>query len=241
MGGWKAGRAGAFSPLQEATLLCPCQPRQVISVGANYRDRCLENELPVPVTPGRDDTFVMAGDGVVVGAEAPIRPPPWEHHVDYGAELGIVIGRPAAHVAAREALDHVLGYVALNNLWAKTRPRVPGALNIRVYDSFCPVGPWIETALDPADLGIVLRLNGEVRQRTRTSSMLFDVPALVAHVSRLRALTAGDVIMTGTPSGVGTLTAGDDVEVEIEGIGTLRNQVVADPSNTGRTLRRITE
>jgi 2-keto-4-pentenoate hydratase/2-oxohepta-3-ene-1,7-dioic acid hydratase in catechol pathway len=234
-------RGPALCGLSDVTLLCPCAPRQVISVGANYADRCRENDLAIPPSPGRDDTFVMPGEGVVVGPGALIRLPPWEQHVEYGAELGIVIGRGGSRISPAHALDHVLGFVSLNNLWAKTRPRVPGAMNIRVYDSFCPIGPWVETELSTRDLRLTLRVNGELRQDTRTSSMLFDVPTILAHVSELAALAPGDVIMTGTPSGVRRVAHDDRIEVEIEGIGVLRNRVVADPSVARRPLRRITD
>ena len=116
---------------------------------------------------------------------------------------------------------------------------MPGVLNIRVYDSFCPLGPWIETALDPADLRLSVRVNGEVRQDSRTSAMLFDVTTVVAFIADHVPLHAGDVIMTGTPAGVRPLRPGDLVEVEIEGIGVLRNPAVADPSPARRSLRRL--
>lgn len=234
-------RGERICSLEEVTLLCPCTPGKVISVGANYADRCRENQLPVPTAPGRDDTFVMPGEGTVIGANAAIRLPPWEKHVEYGAELGIVIGRAGHRIEAAGAVDHILGYVGINNLWAKTRPRVPGAMNIRVYDSFCPVGPWIETDLDTRDLRLTMRLNGAVTQDSRTSSMLFDVPTVVAHVSESIHLDVGDVIMTGTPSGVRRVASGDILEVEISGIGVLRNLVISDTAAKQRSLKRILE
>lgn len=225
--------------LGEVTLLCPCEPGRVISVGANYADRCRENNLAIPTAPGLNDTFVMPGEAVAVGPEAPISLPPWEGHVEYGAELGIVMARPCHRVQPAEAIAHVLGYACIDNVWAKTRPAVRGALNIRVYDGFCPIGPWIETELDPSDLRLSLRVNGLLRQDSRTSAMLFDVPRIVAHVAAATALDAGDVIMTGTPGGVRTIAAGDVIEVDIEGIGTLRNPVIGDPSARRRPLARL--
>jgi 2-keto-4-pentenoate hydratase/2-oxohepta-3-ene-1,7-dioic acid hydratase in catechol pathway len=232
-------RGAALCRLDEVTLLPPCEPQQVISVGANYADRCRENGLPVPTAPALHDSFHIAGEGVVVGTEAPLRLPPWENHVEYGGELGVVIGRDCHRVGAAAVGEHILGFTCLNNLWAKQRPRVPDALNIRVYDSFCPLGPWIETELDPADLRFSLRVDGEVRQDRRTSAMLFDVATVVAFIADHLPLRPGDVIMTGTPAGVRPLRPGELVEVEIEGIGVLRNLAVADPSPVHRTLRRL--
>ncbi len=228
----------AVAPLAEVTLLAPCMPGQVISVGANYADRCRENELEIPSEPGRHDSFLVPGV-CVVGPGAPIRLPPWEPHVEYSAELGVVMRRACHAVPVARIPEHVLGYTALNNLWAKTRPRVPSALNIRVYDSFCPVGPWIETAIEPTDLGLRLRLNGQLRQDSRTSKMLFDVFTVIAFVSARIPLAAGDLVMTATPSGVGRIAPGDVVEVDIEGIGVVGNPVVLDPSVAERPLARI--
>jgi 2-keto-4-pentenoate hydratase/2-oxohepta-3-ene-1,7-dioic acid hydratase in catechol pathway len=239
-GGFEAPRRGAaLCGLDEVTLLAPCEPQQVISVGANYADRCHENELQVPTAPAIHDSFHMAGEGVVVGSEAPLRLPPWENHVEYGGELGVVIGRDCHRVGVAAVGEHILGYTCLNNLWAKTRPRVPGALNIRIYDRFCPLGPWIETELDTSDLRLSLRVDGEVRQDSRTAAMLFDVRTVVALIAGHVKLRAGDVIMTGTPAGVRPLHAGEVVEIEIEGLGVLRNPAVADPSPVRRTLRRM--
>jgi 2-keto-4-pentenoate hydratase/2-oxohepta-3-ene-1,7-dioic acid hydratase in catechol pathway len=232
-------RGAAQCGLDQVTLLAPCEPQQVISVGANYADRCRENDLPVPAAPALHDSFRMAGEGVVVGTDAPLRLPPWESHVEYGGELGVVIGRECHRVGVAAVAESILGFTCLNNLWAKTRPRVPGALNIRVYDSFCPLGPWIETELDPAGLRLSVRVEGEVRQDSRTAAMLFDVSTVVAFIANHVPLRAGDVIMTGTPSGVRPLRPGEVVEVEIEGIGVLRNFAVADPSPQRRTLRRL--
>jgi 2-keto-4-pentenoate hydratase/2-oxohepta-3-ene-1,7-dioic acid hydratase in catechol pathway len=233
-------RGAALCRLDEVTLLAPCEAQQVISVGANYADRCRENDLPIPTAPALDDSFQMASEGVVVGTEAPLRLPPWETHVEYGGELGVVIGRDCHRVGAAAIGEHILGFTCLNNLWAKQRPRMPGALNIRIYDSFCPLGPWVETELDPADLRLSVRVDGGVRQDSRTSAMLFDVGTVVAFIADHLPLRAGDVIMTGTPSGVCPLRPGELVEVEIEGIGVLRNRAIADPSPVRRTLRRMT-
>jgi 2-keto-4-pentenoate hydratase/2-oxohepta-3-ene-1,7-dioic acid hydratase in catechol pathway len=239
-GGLGAPRRGErLAGLDQITLLAPCEPQQVISVGANYADRCHENELRVPDAPAIHDSFQMPGEGVVVGPEAPLRLPPWERHVEYGAELAIVLGRDCYRVGAAAVAGHILGYACLNNLWAKTRPRVPGGQNVRVYDSFCPLGPWIETELDTRDLRLSLKVDGALRQDSRTSAMLFDAFTLAAFVTDHLPLRAGDVIMTGTPAGVRPLQPGQVVEIEIEGIGVLRNPAIADPSPLPRPLRRL--
>lgn len=231
-------RGAALCSIGEITLLAPCVPRQLISLGANYADRCREKASPVPTELGLSSAFDVASQ-CIVGSEAPIRLPPWEAHVEYGAELGVVMERDCSGVPASRVREYILGYTCLNNVWAKTWPRVPGATDPRVYDSFCPVGPWIETDLDPHDLRLRLRLNGETRQDSRTSNMIFDVFTVVAYVSNRVPLAAGDVIMTASLSGIGLLAPGDTVEVEIEGIGVLRNPAVRDPSVPRRPLTRM--
>ena len=148
--------------------------------------------------------------------------------MDYEAELAVVIGRPARDVERDVALTHVLGYTAANDVTAREQQQSDGQwARAKGHDSFCPLGPWLETVLDPSDLHITASVNGELRQDDRTSSMLHDIPALIEFMSAVMTLLPGDVILTGTPAGVGPIVAGDTVTVEIEGIGELSNPVRA--------------
>jgi 2-keto-4-pentenoate hydratase/2-oxohepta-3-ene-1,7-dioic acid hydratase in catechol pathway len=152
--------------------------------------------------------------------------PPDSKRVDHEAELAVVIGRPARDVAAADAMAHVLGYAAANDVTARDQQRADGQFTRgKGHDSFCPIGPWIETVLDPSDLRITARVNGELRQDASTRNMLHDVPTLIAFMSAVMTLLPGDVILTGTPAGVGPIVDGDTVTIEVEGIGELTNPV----------------
>jgi 2-keto-4-pentenoate hydratase/2-oxohepta-3-ene-1,7-dioic acid hydratase in catechol pathway len=151
--------------------------------------------------------------------------------VDYEGELAVVVGlssdgRPTKDVAAGDAVKHVFGYTAANDVTARDQQRADGLFTrAKGYDSFCPLGPWIETELDPADLGLVTTVNGDVRQSGRTSDMVHRIPRLIEFISAVMTLLPGDVILTGTPEGVGPIVAGDTVSVRIDGIGELSNPV----------------
>jgi 2-keto-4-pentenoate hydratase/2-oxohepta-3-ene-1,7-dioic acid hydratase in catechol pathway len=157
-----------------------------------------------------------------------IRLPASSAEVHYEGELAVVIGTPARNVAPEDALRHVFGYAAGNDVTARDQQRADVQFTrAKGYDSFCPLGPWVETVLDAADLRVVTRVNGEVKQDGRTSQMIHDLPTQIAFISAIMTLLPGDVILTGTPAGVGPIVAGDTVSVEIEGVGTLTNPVVA--------------
>ena len=162
----------------------------------------------------------------IVGPNEPILLPPGAERVDHEVELGVVIGRRASRVSRAEALDCVAGYTVVNDVTARDFQRADGVFaRAKGFDSFCPVGPCLVTGLDPRDLGVWARVNGEVRQSGRTSDLIFDVATLIEFVSGVMTLLPGDLIATGTPEGVGPLAHGDLVEVEVEGIGVLRNPV----------------
>ncbi|HUH02371.1 MAG TPA: fumarylacetoacetate hydrolase family protein, partial [Kofleriaceae bacterium] len=149
--------------------------------------------------------------------------------VDYEGELGVVIGRRARNVVAADALDYVMGYTCVNDVTCRDlQQRDNQWARAKGFDTFCPIGPRIVGALDPSDLRIQTRVNGETRQDSRTSDLIFSVPVLIEVITRVMTLEVGDVISTGTPSGVGNLTPGDAVEIEIEGIGILSNHVVGE-------------
>jgi 2-keto-4-pentenoate hydratase/2-oxohepta-3-ene-1,7-dioic acid hydratase in catechol pathway len=163
----------------------------------------------------------------VIGEGDVIRLPASSNEVHYEGELAVVIGTPARHVSPENALSHVFGYAAGNDVTARDQQRADGQFTrAKGYDSFGPLGPWVETVLDPSDLRVVTRVNGEVKQDGRTSQMIHGVAAQIAFISAIMTLLPGDVILTGTPAGVGPIVAGDSVSIEIEGIGTLTNPVV---------------
>lgn len=213
---------GALLPLEGLRLLAPVVPSKVVGVGSNYRAHAAEMGKPVPEVP----KIFLKPSTSVIGPGEPIRIPPRTTRVDHEAELGVVIGRTMSGVSAERALDYVLGYTAVNDVTARDFQRADGVFaRAKGFDSFCPIGPVIAVGLDPSDLAVRGWVNGELRQDGRTSDMAFDVPTLLAFISEIMTLHPGDVIATGTPSGVGPLVAGDVVEIEVEGVGRLRNPV----------------
>jgi len=162
----------------------------------------------------------------VIGHGDAIRLPPSSSEVHYEGELAAVIGAPARNVSRDDALNYVLGYAAANDVTARDQQRADVQYTrAKGYDSFCPLGPWLETVLDPSDLHLLTRVNGTIVQDGRTSQMIHDVRTQIAFISAVMTLLPGDVILTGTPAGVGPITEGDTVSVEIEGIGVLSNPV----------------
>jgi 2-keto-4-pentenoate hydratase/2-oxohepta-3-ene-1,7-dioic acid hydratase in catechol pathway len=215
---------GARWPLAEVRMLSPILPSKVVAVGRNYAEHAHELGNEVPETP----LLFLKPSTSVIGTGDVIRLPPDSAQVEHEAELAAVIGRPAKDVEREKALDHVLGYTAANDVTARDQQRADVQFTrAKGYDSFCPIGPWIETVLDPSDLRITASVNGELRQDGRTSQMVHDVASLIAFVSNVMTLLPGDVILTGTPAGVGPLRDRDRVSIEIEGIGTLTNEVRA--------------
>jgi 2-keto-4-pentenoate hydratase/2-oxohepta-3-ene-1,7-dioic acid hydratase in catechol pathway len=209
--------------LPDVRLLSPFLPSKVVAFGRNYAEHAKEMGNEAPETPL---IFIKPSTSVIGDGDA-IRLPASSNEVHYEGELAVVIGTPARNVAPDDALRHVFGYAAANDVTARDQQRADGQFTrSKSYDSFCPLGPWVETVLDPGDLRLVTRVNGAVRQDGRTSQMIHDVAAQIAFVSAIMTLLPGDVILTGTPAGVGPIAAGDTVSVEIEGIGVLSNSVV---------------
>jgi 2-keto-4-pentenoate hydratase/2-oxohepta-3-ene-1,7-dioic acid hydratase in catechol pathway len=214
--------------LADVELLAPVVPRRVFGVGLNYVDHIREVGAATPRIP----LLFMKPDSAVIGPGAPIVYPREGREVHFEAELAAVIGKRARRVPRERALDVVLGYTCANDVSERVIQRAEmdmGALVVgKGFDSFQPLGPWVVTGLDPSNLRVQARLNGQTRQDSRTSDLLFDVPALIAYLSAAITLEPGDVIITGTPAGVGPMRPGDVVEIEVEGIGVLRNTVVAE-------------
>jgi 2-keto-4-pentenoate hydratase/2-oxohepta-3-ene-1,7-dioic acid hydratase in catechol pathway len=210
--------------LPDVRLLSPILPSKVVAIGKNYVEHVREmgGDAP-PETP----LIFLKPSTSVIGDGDSIRLPPSSNEVHYEGELAAIIGRPARNVAPEEALSYVLGYAAGNDVTARDQQRADGQFTrAKGYDSFCPLGPWLETELDPTDVRLTTRVNGTIVQDGRTSQMVHDLAAQLAFMSGVMTLLPGDVILTGTPSGVGPIKDGDSVSVEIEGIGTLTNPVV---------------
>lgn len=213
---------GARIPLTEATLLAPVIPRsKVVCVGKNYHDHAAEMGGVAPEEPL---LFLKPNTAVIGPDDAIVRPVALSERTEYEGELVVVIGRIAKNVKAENALDHVLGYTIGNDVTARDLQRKDGQWSrAKGFDTFCPLGPVIETDFDPAQATIVTRVNGEVRQHAPLTDMIHSVAAIIEYASAVFTLLPGDVIMTGTPAGVGTFEAGDTIEVEISGLGILRN------------------
>ncbi|MBS3956085.1 MAG: fumarylacetoacetate hydrolase family protein [Clostridiales bacterium] len=209
--------------LASAELIAPVAPTKVVCVGVNYRAHAEELGHVVPDEP----VLFLKPPTAVSGPGCAIRIPPGVGRVDYEAELGVVIGRRTRHATLEDAAANILGYVCANDVTARDLQRTDGQwTRAKSFDGFCPLGPWIETDADPADLLVESYVNGERRQSSRTSDMIFSVHEIVSFVSGVMTLVPGDVILTGTPAGVGPLASGDTVEVRIEGVGSLVNPVV---------------
>jgi 2-keto-4-pentenoate hydratase/2-oxohepta-3-ene-1,7-dioic acid hydratase in catechol pathway len=208
--------------LPDVRLLSPFLPSKVVAIGKNYADHAAEMDSEAPTTP----LIFLKPSTSVIGDGDTIRLPPSSSEVHYEGELAVIIGTPARNVSPDEALNHVFGYAAANDVTARDQQRSDVQFTrAKGYDSFCPLGPWAETVLDPRDLRVVTRVNGVVKQDGRTSQMIHDIPTQIAFISAVMTLLPGDVILTGTPAGVGPITAGDTVSIEIDGIGTLTNPV----------------
>lgn len=215
---------GETVPLADARLLAPVIPRsKVVGVGRNYADHAAELGNDVPAEP----LLFLKPNTSVIGPGDPISYPRQSEDVHYEGELAVIIGRLCKDVPVERTAEVVLGYTVANDVTARDLQRSDGQWSrAKGFDTFCPLGPAIVTDLDVADLELTTRLNGTVVQQSRTSLMVHDVPALIAYVSAAFTLLPGDVILTGTPAGVGPMQPGDAVEVEIEGIGRLTNTLV---------------
>jgi 2-keto-4-pentenoate hydratase/2-oxohepta-3-ene-1,7-dioic acid hydratase in catechol pathway len=209
--------------LPDVRLLAPLLPSKIVGIGKNYAEHVAEMGGETPSAP----LIFLKPPTAVIGPNDAIRLPVDSDEVHFEGELAVVVGALGARDVPRErALDALLGYTVANDVTARDQQRNDGQwTRAKGHDSFCPLGPWIETVLDPADLALRTELDGEVKQDSRTSLLLHDVATLVSYVSHVMTLLPGDMILTGTPSGVGPMKAGQTVAVTIEGIGTLSNPV----------------
>ncbi len=209
-------------PVEEVVLLPPCRPSKIVAVGLNYRDHAEELGMPLPDEP----VLFMKPPSSLLRPGGKIIYPDCCRQVDYEAELALVVKDECRGVSPKDARGHILGYCCANDVTARDLQRKDVQwTRAKSFDTFCPLGPWLQTETEPDDLRIRLRLNGVLRQDSATSKMVFGPFELFSFISGVMTLCPGDVILTGTPPGVGEMRPGDEVEVEIESIGTLHNLV----------------
>jgi 2-keto-4-pentenoate hydratase/2-oxohepta-3-ene-1,7-dioic acid hydratase in catechol pathway len=219
---------GEVVPLADVRLLAPVQPINVVCIGKNYADHVREmaGTTGGPADSGVPTVFLKPATSVV-GPGDPVRLPAGIGRVDHEDELAVVIGRPSRDLTRANALAHVWGYTAANDVTAREQQKSDGQWTRgKGHDTFCPIGPWIETDLDPSDLRVRCEVDEVLRQDGRTRDLLHDVPDVLAFITSFMTLLPGDVVLTGTPAGVGPLEPGVTVAVEVEGVGTLVNPVV---------------
>lgn len=224
--GTAAEETGDVYPLSSLRLLAPCEPTKIVCVGKNYMDHIKEaadGSSEVPEAP----TLFIKPNTCVCAPEGDIVYPACSERVDYEAELAVVIGRRAHDIPAGHAKEYIFGYTCLNDVTARDIQQREGQwTRSKSFDTFCPIGPWIETELDAQHTQVVSRLNGEVCQNSDTSMMIHSIDKLLCVMSECMTLLPGDVIATGTPAGIGPMKRGDVIEIQIGGVGVLRNKVV---------------
>ncbi len=216
-------RLEATIPFEKVRLLAPIIPGKIVAVGWNYIDHAKEFERAIPEYP----TIFLKPPSSIIGHKEEIVLPEVSERVEHESELAIVIGKRAKNIIPENAFSHIFGYTIANDITARdlqmkddTWTRGKG------FDTFCPIGPWIETDFEPADAVVTCRVNSELRQMASTRDMIFSIPAILAYISSIMTLMPGDLILTGTPAGTSPLHADDEIETQIEGIGQLLNKVV---------------
>ena len=219
-------RLEALLPYRSLKILAPVSPSKVICIGRNYKAHADEHHVEVPNYP----LIFLKPPSSIIGPDQTVYLPSQSAHVEHEAELAVVVGKPASNISADDAVSYVFGYTIANDVTARDLQRLDGQwTRAKGFDTFCPIGPWIETEIDPYDLLITCKVNGEVRQMGSTRDMVFHIGALIAYISSCMTLLPGDVILTGTPAGVGILNEGDVVNISIDGIGGLRSFVKKKP------------
>src|SRR5690348_16300939 len=215
---------GRSWPLADVRLLAPILASKVICIGKNYADHIADMGGEAPADP----VIFLKPNTSIVGPVAPIVLPPTSNEVHFEGELAVVIGQPCKDVPSAKALSVFLGYTIANDVSARDHQRHDGQwTRAKGHDTFCPLGPWIETSLDASDVDIKTEVNGQVKQDSSTAFLLHDIPKIIEWISAVMTLLPGDVILTGTPAGVGPIVDGDSVSVTVSGIGTLTNPVTA--------------
>jgi 2-keto-4-pentenoate hydratase/2-oxohepta-3-ene-1,7-dioic acid hydratase in catechol pathway len=221
-----AGGAGEFPVAEIEKWLPPVIPSKLIAIGLNYRAHAAEVKLAIPETPV---SFLKSTTSLTGHNSGIIYPVGLTKNVEYEAELAVVMGKRAYKVEEKDALEYVLGYTCANDVSARDIQKRDGQWMLaKSFNTFNPLGPWIVCGISPLDLRVTARLNGELRQDSSTSDMIFNVPFLVHFLSQVIPILPGDVIITGTPAGVGRMKEGDKIEIEVENIGVLSNTVVLE-------------
>jgi len=216
---------GEYFEPNEVKLLAPVKPGKIVCVGLNYSEHVKESQSADEVP--KEPVLFMKPPSALIGPGEKIVLPEMSERVDYEAELGVVIGRICYQVAAVEAEDYIFGFTCVNDVTARDLQKKDVQWTRgKGFDTFCPVGPWVVDKLKFENLQIESYLNGELRQSSRTSKMIFSVPELIAFISKIMTLNPGDLVVTGTPSGIGPMQPGDRIEVRIEGVGSLVNDVI---------------
>ncbi len=214
---------GKTYKVSDVKLIAPCRPSKIVGIGLNYRKHAEETNSPIPGVP----LIFLKPPSAVVGPEEKIVLPNNHDRVDYEGELGVVMGRKAKNIPGDKAEEYILGYTCFNDVSNRNNQRDDSQwVRAKGYDTFAPMGPWIATDIIADNLKIETFLNGALRQSSRTSDLIFGVAELISFISAVMTLLPGDVIATGTPSGIGQISPGDVIEVKIENIGTLRNFVL---------------
>jgi len=207
-------------------FLPPCKPSKIVAVGLNYKDHAEEMGKPIPDEP---ILFIKPSTSVIAHEDNIIYPDHMSSRVDYEGELGVVIGKEAKNIDSKNTENYIFGYTCINDITARDLQAKDGQFTrAKGFDTFAPLGPYIETEIDPSNLELKTYLNGKTKQHSRTSNLIFSVPRLLSFISQVMTLYPGDVISTGTPSGIAPMKPGDKVEVEIQGIGLLRNYLVVN-------------
>ena len=215
---------GQSYPVADVRLLAPVLPTKVVAIGKNYADHAREMGGEPPDEPV---IFLKPSTSVIGPGDPVARPVKLSERVDFEGELAVVIGRLCRDVPPERVSEVIFGYTCANDVTARDLQAKDGQwTRAKGFDTFCPLGPWIETGLDPSDLELTTTVNGEVKQHARTSQLLHDVTAVVCYVTSVMTLLPGDILLTGTPAGIGPLVYGDRVSVAIQGIGALTNPVV---------------
>lgn len=219
-------RLEAELPLASVRLLAPVLPSKIICIGRNYAEHAREHQAEVPEYP----LIFLKPPTSIIGPGDAILLPPQSQQVEHEAELAVVVGRRGRWIPAEMARQYIFGFTIANDVTARDLQRKDGQWTRgKGFDTFCPIGPWIETDFDPADAIITCHVNGTMRQMASTRDMVFNIAQLMAFISSIMTLEPGDLLLTGTPAGVGPLAAGDEVEVSIAGLGALRNKVQTEP------------
>lgn len=210
--------------LAEVRLLSPVEPGKIVLVGLNYKDHARELSMDIPDEP----IIFLKPPTAIIGPGDDIIYPGSSARVDYEAELAVVIGRSAKDIAPVDVNGYIKGYTCFNDVTARDLQEKDGQwTRAKSFDTFAPVGPWIETELDPSDLAIRTYLNGDLKQDSRTSEFIFSIPDLISFISGVMTLDPGDIVSTGTSAGIGPMRPGDKVTIQVEGIGELENKVAA--------------